>query len=105
MSCMNCLYFKMRKGWKYAYCSIGWLDSLEAGKFKQRLFKWKVTSGILIKRSKNIKILNKKCRVFESMNDIIQEAKVPTSLNGLSLYFDLNPLYKTKDKLQTVLLK
>jgi hypothetical protein len=68
--CIDCLNFKMCKGWKFAYCSIGLMiycssNTKKKKLYKDRLFKWKGSNGRnLVERASQIQVLNHSCKVF-----------------------------------------
>lgn len=67
INCINCLHFKAKKGWLYAYCSQGGILNCVG---KNRLFKIYPKNSIsLLRRAKNLQILNRECILFENMDD------------------------------------
>ncbi len=72
-NCVDCFHFKMRRGWRYAYCSIGMkLDSSPQSNIK--LFRWKAKSNpctyrnsTLIERANRLKGLQETCAYFNNM--------------------------------------
>lgn len=71
--CIDCLNFKLKKGWKYAYCDAGHLIMAHNDDHSVRLFefehpteaKFNISRKVeyqknLISRSKNMEVLNRK---------------------------------------------
>ena len=66
--CLDCLHFKMKKGWKVAYCVQNILADATG---KERFFKVVGVSKIdLTKRGRTMDVLNQECVVFDNMGDI-----------------------------------
>ncbi len=69
MCCINCLAFKMTKGWITARCIKARHLIPEGTGFRERLFKWDGKNGKnLIERSAGIVNLNQPCNEFENMD-------------------------------------
>lgn len=62
-NCIDCMHFKMKKGWKHAYCSRGVLTNARGA--EDRLFPWETRTAK--KRNKKLK--------FEYQTTLIDRAK------------------------------
>lgn len=70
MCCVNCLNFKMTKGWLNARCVNARLLIPEGTEFRDRFFKWDGKNGKnLIERSAKIININQPCNEFDDMDN------------------------------------
>lgn len=67
-NCVDCMNFKMKKGWKYAYCSRGVLSSAKGE--EDRLFTWETkteeTRNRRLKPEYQRNLLNRKIAVLRN---------------------------------------
>ena len=68
MNCVDCLNFKMKKGWEEAFCSVKNITVDDGKQERMRYFKWDGKNGKnLIERSVDIVTLNRSCSEFDFM--------------------------------------
>lgn len=61
--CLDCFAFKMKKGWKYAYCSEGIMSNGDGSKDKLFMVRHPDGAG-LWSRGRKLKSLNNNCEWF-----------------------------------------